>query len=185
MDNTLKPRSKDAKQHSTQLAWLKRCDDLTLFIALLNTCTVDFLLGDNSMHFAASRLATDLHSCRSWGFCHHDLLRSFSIINQKKSLLNSGEKRFCQNESVSTGCRLVVFPINNYTVKFNQSAWRKQFYECYKEYNRCRHGQTTTSLWNLKGFLCYSKSIFVFHSSVNSIGTESAVYKMNLFCTHF
>ena len=32
---------------------------------------------------------------------------------------------------------------------------------------------------SLKDFLCYSKSIFVFRSSVNSIGTEGTVYKKN------
>ena len=32
-----------------------------------------------------------------------------------------------------------------------------------------------------KDFLCYSKSIFVFRSSVNSIGTEGTVYKNRTF----
>ena len=34
-----------------------------------------------------------------------------------------------------------------------------------------------------KDFLCYSKSIFVFRSSVNSIGTEGTVYKIEHFIT--
>ena len=67
-----------------------------------------------------SCIATAFHTCSSFIFCYHELLCSFSLSSTRSShwwILQ--KKRFCQNESVSVGCGLVVFLSTNYTHNYN------------------------------------------------------------------